>query len=656
MNAPAPAGSGERALIEQQYRRDVLDPRCRDSTGRNSGGDVRTCLIVMVVCGAVASAQSGQPVRAPRLPETPYRYAAVDLPAHFEAARAHDNTPRANRLTDAGAALGRVLFYDTQLSANNTTACASCHRHQHAFADPRRFSVGFDGRQTDRHAMNLTGLRYYRRARFFWDERGGNLEEMVLTPVRSSIEMGEDLARLPPKLASLAYYPELFRRAFGDPAVTERRIARALAQFLRSLVSYRSRYDRGLARASSVMDPFANFSREENHGKALFFRNCASCHLPVQDPNFFLLLPRTNGAERPTRDDAGLGDFTLSAEDFGRFKSPSLRNVEVAGPYMHDGSLTTLEDVIEHYSRNFKPQAPLDFTDSEKRALVAFLKTLTDHDFLNDPKFSDPFTPAAAAAPPPREPTPRAPAVPAPERPGVDDVIARIVGFDRNADGRIDRDELPERMRDIVARGDRNGSASLDRDEVRVLVSSDFAAGLGFGITRADLPIVLNLRPAPEATVEALLGDLGLDALRRDAALVAIASDREEASNAGAASVERFRNEVQALLEAKQLFALTSILERQLRGPVRLVPERDSVRVVLLTAEVDRAMSAWSLPPAVRAAVGQAAAAHRQRVSVLAADPAALLRRLEPILTASELGDLAAAIKRHRPASLTGAR
>jgi cytochrome c peroxidase len=599
---------------------------------------------VAIVCGAVVSAQSGRPVRTLRLPETPYRYTAIELPAHFETAQTQDNTPRANRLTDAGAALGRVLFYDTQLSANNTTACASCHLQQHAFADPQRFSVGFEGQRTDRHAPNLTGLRYYFRARFFRDERGGNLEDMVLLPVRSSIEMGEDLSRVPQKLARLPYYPELFRRAFGDPAVSERRIARALAQFLRSLVSYRSRYDEGLARASALMEPFANFTRQENHGKALFVRNCARCHLPGEDHNFFGLVPGNNGAERPTRTDGGLGDFTLNAQDLGHFKSPSLRNVEVAGPYMHDGSMATLEEVIDHYSRNFMPQAPLDFTDSEKHALVAFLKTLTDHDFLNDPKFSDPFTPPAAERPA-REPAPRAAAAPVVERPGSEDVLERVMGFDSNADGHLLTDELPERIRDIVARGDRNRSGGIDRDEVRTLVSSKVDPGRGVAIAR----VAANLRPPPEPTIETLLGDLGLDAAGHVAALAAIARDREERSKAAAASVERLRDDLRGLLDAKQLLALTSILERQVRGPLRVVSTPGSAPVLLPTAAVDTAINWRSLQPAADDAVRAAVAAHRHRVSTLGTERDALLRRLEPILTTSELDDFAAALRRHRP-------
>jgi hypothetical protein len=395
------------------------------------------------------------------------------------------------------------------------------------------------------------------------------------------------------------------------------------------------------------MDPFANFTREENHGKALFVRNCANCHLPVDDSNFFLLLPRSNGAERPTRTDAGLGDFTLNAQDFGRFKSPSLRNVEVAGPYMHDGSLATLDDVIDHYSRNFKPQEPLEFTDSEKRALVAFLKTLTDHAFLTDPKFSDPFEPAMPAERPPVVPIPLR-VIASPEHPAVDDVVARVMAFDADDDGHVRRQELPERMHDIVARGDRNGIGSLNRDDVRAIASSQ---------TAIDVPrIALNLRPAPEISVDALLGDLGLDAARRDAALAATARTRDEAAQAAVASVERFREEVRGLLDAKQLVALSAILERPVREPVPALPRLNSAQLLMRTVQLDHAMGAWSLRPMVHDAVRAALARHRERVTMLATQPAALLRRLEPILTTSELGDLVAAIRRHQPSLFAGAR
>jgi cytochrome c peroxidase len=336
-----------------------------------------------------------------RLPDTPYRYADIDLPAHFKtpAARRFDNTPADNPVTDGGATLGRVLFYDTRLSANNTVSCASCHVQKNAFVDPNRFSKGFEGKQTDRHAMNLVNLRYATRGRFFWDERAGSLEEAVLVPVESRSEMGQDLTRLMEVLAKDEHYPELFKKAFGDGKITQERTAKALAQFLRSLVSYQSKYDEGLAKVASVRADFQNFSVQENRGKALFVNNCASCHLPGQDAHFSTIVPANNGLDADFKSaDGGVGDITLNGFDIGRFKSPSLRNVERTAPYMHDGRFDTLEKVIEHYSKEVKPHPNLNpqmrrlnFTFSEKAALIAFLKTLTDQKFLTDPRFSDPF-------------------------------------------------------------------------------------------------------------------------------------------------------------------------------------------------------------------------------------------------------------------------
>src|SRR5262245_24999076 len=227
--------------------------------------------------------------RTLRLPETPYHYADVELPPHFNTltAKRFDNTPANNPLTDAGATLGRVLFYDTRLSANNTTACASCHHQKNAFVDPNRFSKGFEGKLTDRNAMSLVNLRYYPRGRFFWDERARSLEEQVLMPIQSKLEMGQDLTRLIEVLSRDDSYRELFRQAFGDSEVTQGRIARALAQFVRSLVSYQSKYDEGLAKVRSVRDDFPNFTAQENRGKTLFLRSCATCHLPRgQDAHF----------------------------------------------------------------------------------------------------------------------------------------------------------------------------------------------------------------------------------------------------------------------------------------------------------------------------------------------------------------------------------
>jgi cytochrome c peroxidase len=429
-----------------------------------------------------------QPPRTLHLPDKPYRYAEVELPAHFKtfAVRRADNTPASNPVTDAGATLGRVLFYDTRLSANNTTACASCHEQKHAFASPQRFNKGFAGKQLDRNAMSLVNLRYYGRGRFFWDERASTLEEQVLMPIQSKTELGQNLPQLIKVLAADKAYPELFRKAFGDNQVTSERIARALAQFLRSLVSHQSRFDEGLARASSVRADFVNFSTQENRGKGLFLRNCAICHMPRgQEATLFMSRPTNNGLDAdPRTADGGLGDITLRSFDVGRFKSPSLRNVELTAPYMHDGRFATLEEVIDHYSKGVKRhpnlsgrlRRPRNLDDSQKAALVAFLKTLTDTNFTTDPKFSDPFRVATPVSP--RDFFARRGRGPFRGRGRgfgprltVDQIVERIMAFDRNKDGKVTRDELPERMQHLIAQGDTNKDGALDREEVKKLAS-----------------------------------------------------------------------------------------------------------------------------------------------------------------------------------------
>jgi len=349
-----------------------------------------------------SASTAATPARVLRLPTVPYNYTTFELPTHFKSPNAQlfDNTPRDNPLTDGGATLGRVLFYDTRLSGNNTVACGSCHAQARAFADPERASRGFTGGRTDRHAMNLGNLRYHPRGRFFWDERGGNLEEMVLLPIENSLEMGQPITNLPKALAEDRDYPALFNAAFGSPEITKDRIARALAQFVRSLVSYQSKYDTGRAAVQSNAEDFANFTLQENRGKALFMRNCAICHLPNnQEAHFIMTAPANTGLDAdPRLSDGGVGDITLNPAELGLFKSPSLRNADVTGPYMHDGRFDTLEAVIDHYSGGGKTHPnkdvrmqPLNFTLSERAALVAFLKTLTDQSFLTDPKFADPF-------------------------------------------------------------------------------------------------------------------------------------------------------------------------------------------------------------------------------------------------------------------------
>ena len=376
----------------------------------------------MAAIGWQAQAPIPDRLAAPILPDPPYRYDNRGLPPHFTAAGGPqsvadaDNTPAGNPTTDAGAALGRVLFYDTRLSANDTVSCGSCHQQRYGFSDARRYSVGFDGRATRRHAMSLTNARYYRRGRFFWDERSATLEAQVLEPIRDPTEMGLSLDALEGKLAQTSFYRPLFERAFGTPAITTDRVARALAQFVRTLISARSPYDAARAAGPPGSAAFAaRLSVAVRLGQRLFVSapggpargaGCARCH--VGDAQISLS-PRNIGLDPPDTGDQGAGD--------GRFKAPSLRNAAVRAPYMHDGRFGSLREVIAHYNGEVQANPFLDMTLLDRRlavtggpvrplrlqltgaeidGLVAFLHALTDDIFLADPRFADPFVPSAA--------------------------------------------------------------------------------------------------------------------------------------------------------------------------------------------------------------------------------------------------------------------
>ena len=333
-----------------------------------------------------------------------FNYSNPTLPNYYNVAV--DNTPSSNAITDMGATLGRVLFYDKNLSVNNTIACASCHQQNLGFTDNATLSSGFENGLTGAHSMRLGNIRYYAGDSMFWDKRAVSVEDQSTRPIQDATEMGFDsnhggFTALTDKMSGLNYYPILFKRTFSDSIITEERVQLALAQFLRSIVSVNSKFDEGFTAAfnpnapgGGIGGPFNNFTAEENQGKGLFLQpiaqggaGCAGCHQP---PTFSLdPASKSNGLT--------MGETTI-------FKSPSLKNIGVSGPYMHDGSITDLPGVIEHYNTGVMRGPALDprlnpagmpqrlnLTQAQKDALVAFLQTLTDTDLNTDPKFSDPF-------------------------------------------------------------------------------------------------------------------------------------------------------------------------------------------------------------------------------------------------------------------------
>jgi cytochrome c peroxidase len=347
------------------------------------------------------------------LPASPLNYANPALPAYMLAGpiAAQRNTPAGNPVTDWGASLGRVLFYDKRLSANNTVACASCHVQARGFSDPEVLSRGFQGGHTSRHSMGLVNAAYYPNGRFFWDERAATLENQVLRPIQDPVEMGMSLDVLVPRLEAVTWYPALFERAFGTPVVTPERISRSLAQFVRSIVSYQTRFDVGRATLPPLTNlaqaVFPNYTPQEQQGKALFFDqtrgNCAACH---GTETFTAPGARNNGLDLVSAD-PGTAAVTGNPADHGHFKVPSLRGVAERAPYMHDGRFATLEAVIDHYSTGVQNAATLspqmrapggavrrpNFTPEERAALVAFLRTLSDSVLATDQRWASPFRP-----------------------------------------------------------------------------------------------------------------------------------------------------------------------------------------------------------------------------------------------------------------------
>jgi cytochrome c peroxidase len=326
-------------------------------------------------------------------------------------------------VTDAKAKLGRVLFYDKQLSINNAVACGSCHHQSQGFADGgEALSKGHQEGLTTRNSMSIVNPGMVRSG-MFWDRRESSVRTMSLNPVQNHIEMGmENLSFLEAKLSKIDYYAPLFQEAYGTTKVTSNNISDAMTAFLRSMVSWDSKFDQG------VKNKFANFTSEEKQGMDLFMGKatdvtgtgisfgtvatgaCNNCHSAPMfndgntvnayyDVDFFAGLTGGGidiGLDKQSKDPGAKN---------GGFKIPTLRNVELTGPYMHDGRFKSLEEVIDHYSEGIKASPNLssrlketngspkkfNFTPSEKKALVAFMKTLTDRTFVSDTKYSNPF-------------------------------------------------------------------------------------------------------------------------------------------------------------------------------------------------------------------------------------------------------------------------
>ena len=326
-----------------------------------------------------------------------------------------------NPITDKGATLGRVLFYDKNLSSNNTVSCATCHQQANAFSDNAVASTGIFG-TTGRHSMRLINTRFSNESKFFWDERAASLELQTTQPIRNHIEMGysgttgdQDFAGLITKLNGILYYKELFKFVYGTEDITESKMQSALGQFIRSIQSFDSKFDVGRSTAPNDNAPFSNYTASENNGKNLFLAapvfdaasnrtsgglGCAGCHGAPEfaiDPN-----SRNNGI---------IGTIGSNTIDIVNTRAPSLRDLTKAngivnGPMMHTGVFTTLQTIIGHYgtiniapgNTNLDPRLrpngigqKLNLTATEVNDVMAFIKTLGGTDVYVNAKWASPF-------------------------------------------------------------------------------------------------------------------------------------------------------------------------------------------------------------------------------------------------------------------------
>lgn len=293
----------------------------------------------------------------------------------------------ANPVTAAGFALGRRLFYDPQLSRDGSVSCGSCHQQFAAFAHfDHPVSHGIGNQNGTRNAPGLFNLAW--QPALMWDGAVHNLELQPLAPITNAVEMDETLEHVLDKLRADPAYPPLFAAAFGSPEIDSQRLLRAMTQFIGTLISDHSRYDRYVTGDSQAL------SAEQQAGLASFRSHCASCHA---EPLFTDASYRDNGLDDVPKD-AGRARATGLERDRGRFRVPSLRNVALTPPYMHDGRYDTLEQVLAHYAHGIHASPGLDpalatglppLSNDEQRAILAFLQALSDEDFVRDPRFAE---------------------------------------------------------------------------------------------------------------------------------------------------------------------------------------------------------------------------------------------------------------------------
>ncbi len=345
----------------------------------------------------ISACEHIEPEMVPVLDTTPYVLKIGDFPT--------PDLPTDNPLTIAGVQLGRMLFYEKKLSKDLSQSCADCHQQKDAFSDIRRFSVGVDKLEGDRQAMAVMNLAWHNNG-LFWDGRAATVREQSLGPIQNPIEMHETLPSVVAKLSADKKYKDQFIRAFGNDSITPLKMSLAMEQFMFTMVSTESKYDKYLRNEASL-------SASEERGRKLFFTEfdptnklrgaeCFHCHANANFTNDDYM---NNGLDIDSQfKDLGRYKVTNLDKDKARFKVPSLRNIEHTAPYMHDGRFATLEEVIDHYNSGVKNSKTVDqlmqynlqpgglkLTIEEKVDLIAFLKSLSDPNFLTNASFKTPF-------------------------------------------------------------------------------------------------------------------------------------------------------------------------------------------------------------------------------------------------------------------------
>ena len=304
--------------------------------------------------------------------------------------------PSNNPLTEEGIELGKKLFFDKKLSVNGSQSCADCHKPSNSFTDARQYSIGVDNIQGTRNSMPLFNLAWNYDDRFFWDGRELSLERQVFDPITNPIEMHNTIANLVQELQIDSEYPEMFLKAFGTEIIDSVLIGKAIAQYERTIISANSKFDKyllGLTTLTIQEEEGFNIFMDEDRG------DCFHCHGNENNPLWTDNKFHNNGLDN-NFSDLGLGAVTGNPNDNGKFKTPSLRNLEFTAPYMHDGRFSTIDEVINHYSEGLQDSQTVDplmkmvsqggvqLSFEEKANLKAFLLTLSDYDFISNPDFN----------------------------------------------------------------------------------------------------------------------------------------------------------------------------------------------------------------------------------------------------------------------------